>query len=100
MFTIVSNGDGTFRIEMMFTVYREKFGHHPSWLPCDEEKGKREGYPTTYWFLIEDDLTGADTGDHLIAYQKQYSKLISEIENDDTRWDEFPFKDRPITYSK
>ena len=43
-FTIVSNNDDSFHIECLFIVYREKFGHHPDFLPQDEERGKREGF--------------------------------------------------------
>ena len=99
-FTIVSNNDSTFHIECLFTVYREKFGHHPDFLPQDEERGKHEGFSTKFWFLIEDDLTADNVVKRLNNYQEKYDKLIVEIENDDTRWNEFPFKDKPIVYSK
>ena len=99
-FTLVSNGDNTFRIECLFVVYREKFGHHPSFLPQDEIRGAREGFSTKFWFLVEDDLDASETVKKLADYQNKYDKLITEIENDDTRWEEFPFKTNPVVYSK
>lgn len=83
-----------------YTVYRERFEHHPDFLPQDEEKGKIEGFSTNFWFLVEDDLTSDTVVKQLNSYQRKYDKLISEIENDDTRWNEFPFKNKPIVYSK
>lgn len=99
-FTIVSNGDNTFHIECLFVVYREKFGHHPDFLPQGETRGKREGFSTKFWFLVEDDLSADETVTKLTDYQNKYDKLITEIENDDNRWNEFPFKDKPLVYSK
>lgn len=99
-FTIVSNNDGTFHIECLFVVYREKFGHHPDFLPQNEERGKREGFSTKFWFLVEDNLTSENVVTHLNNYQTKYDKLIMELENDDTRWNEFPFKNNCIVYSK
>ena len=99
-FTIVSNNDNSFHIECLFVVYREKFGHHPDFLPQDEARGKREGFSTKFWFLVEDDLTSNEAVSRLNYYQTKYDKLIEDIENDDTRWNEFPFKDKTITYSK
>ena len=99
-FSIVDNRDGTHRIECCFVVYRQKFGHHPDFLPQDEERGKREGFSTKFWFLVEDDLSADEAANKLADYQHKYDNLISDIENDDKRWNEFPFKNKPVTYSK
>lgn len=99
-FTIVDNKDGTHRIECLFVVYRAKFGHHPDFLQVDEERGEREGFTTKYWFLVEDDLSAEDAVKKLTEYQNKYDKLITELEDDDKRWNEFPFKDNAIVYSK
>ena len=98
MFTIVSNHDGTFRIEVKFEII-EKFRHHrPSW--WDKSIGETNQRPILCWFCVEDRLTGSAVGEKLLNYQSKYSKLINEIENDDTRWDEFPFKSSMLTYIK
>ena len=99
-FAMIDNGDGTYRIECFFVVYREKFGHHPDFLPQNEERGKHEGFSTKFWFLIEDDLSENNASVKLTDYRRKYDDLISEIENDDTRWDEFPFRNKPLIYSK
>ena len=99
-FYIYDNNDGTFRIECKFIVYRAKFGHHPDFLPQDEIRGRREGFATKFWFLVEDNLTESEASSHLKKYQEQYDKLIEEIEDNDKRWNEFPFKDKPKVYSK
>lgn len=99
-FSIVKNDNGTYHIECLFIVYREKFGHHPDFLPQDEERGKREGFNTKFWFLVMDYLSAAEAQRRLTNYENLYSALIHEIENDDTRWDEFPFKNKQIVYCK
>lgn len=99
-FTIYKNPEGTYHIECQFVVYREKFGHHPDWLPQNEEDGKRFGFSTKFWFLIEDNISFDDIEKRYLHYTETYDSLISEIENDDTRWNEFPFKDKPVVYSK
>jgi hypothetical protein len=103
-FGAIDNMDGTFRIECEFTVYFAEFKHYPDWLgykPTDEDL--KFGVPTRFWFLVEDDLPPNKVNDRLTFYRNKYDTLIPELENDDTRWDEFPFKDieeHYITYSK
>lgn len=92
--------DGVCYIETAFFVYRERFGHHPSWLPQDEERGKREGFPTQFYFLLDDNLTREKAISKVKEYRRQYDALITEIENDDRKWDEYPWQNRPITFSK
>ena len=99
-FEYFKNNDGTFHIECLFVVYRELFGHHPDFLPQDEERGKREGFSTKFWYLVEDDLTKEEARLHLKDYRKKYDRLITAIEHDDKRWNEFPFKDKDVVYSK
>lgn len=99
-FFSVNNNDGTYHIECLFVVYRERFGHHPSFLPQDEERGKREGFSTKFWFLIKDDLTSAEAETELEILNRIWSHKIHAIENDDTLWDKFPFKNNTIVYSK
>ena len=98
-FQLVDNEDGTFRIECRFIVYRELFKKHPSWTyPTGDEK---TGFYTKYYFLVEDDIMGNIPADAKIHfYRQEFDKLITEIENNPARWDEFPFKDRPIVYYK
>ncbi len=93
-------GEQTYHIVCQFTVYRERFGHHPSFLPQDEAKGMQIGFATEFGFLVEDDLTKEQALDQLAAYQEQYDTLITELENDDTRWDEFPFQQCPLLWSR
>lgn len=92
--------DGVCYIETVFFVYRERFGHHPSWLPLDEERGKREGFPTQFHFLLDDNLTREEAIAKVKEYRKQYDTIITDIENDDRKWDEYPWQNRPITFSK
>ncbi len=99
-FFMADNGDGTYRIECLFVVYRELFGHHPSFLPQDEERGKREGFSTKFWFLVEDDIEPDKINNRLEFYKNTYSKQIFDIEKDDKKWESFPFKDKPVIYSK
>ena len=99
-FSIIDNNDGTYHIECLFIVYRNKFGHHPDFLPQDEERGKREGFSTKFWFLIADNLSKEQAEKRLVNYKYLYTKLITEIEDDDKRWNDFPFKDKPVIYSK
>ena len=91
---------GVCYIETVFVVYREKFGHHPSWLPQDEERGNEEGFSTQFHFLLDDDVTKEEAIAKVREYRKQYDELISDIENDDRKWDEYPWKDRPLLFSK
>jgi hypothetical protein len=98
-FCVIKNPEGTYRIECQFVVYREKFGRHPKFLKgC--EGNARDGFNTKFWFLVEDDLDKEEAKRKLVEYQTKYDELIISIENDDTRWEEFPFKDNVITYSK
>ena len=99
-FNIVDNVDKTYRIECLFIVQRARFGHHPEFIEVDETRGNKEGFSTKYWFLVEDDLTKTEAEKLKKEYEAKYNKLIEDIENDDARWNEFPFKDKPITYSK
>ena len=98
-FQVVKNPEGTYHIECEFTVYREKFGHHPSFLPQDEVRGRREGFSTRFWFLVEDDIAPENVKARLNYYYKKYPN-ISEIENDDKKWESFPFKKNCVLYSK
>ena len=97
-FSIIKNPEGTYHIECLFVVYRELFGEHPSWIDCPGDA--RDGFNTKFYFLIEDDLSLEDATAKLKDYVDNYSKLIITIENDKNRWDEFPFKDKPIVYTK
>ena len=99
-FSIIENPEGTYRIECMFIVYRQKFGHHPDFLPQDEEKGAREGFNTKFWFLVDDDLTKNNAEKTVEEYQQKYDVEIRKIENDDTLWDTFPFKNNIVIYAK
>lgn len=98
-FQLIENPEGTFRIECQFIVYREKFKRHPSWIsPVGDA---RTGFNTKYYFLVEDDIiSNIEVDAKLHLYREKYDKLIYEIEDDDSKWDEFPFKDRPIVYYK
>ena len=99
-FQYCEDDNGVCYIETVFVVYRERFGHHPSWLSQDEERDKRDGYSTQFHFLLEDNLTKEDAISKLKEYRKQYDTLITDIENDDRKWDEYPWQDRPIIFSK
>ena len=96
-FFIVDNPEGTKRIECMFVVYREKFKHHPSFLK-DLEGDEKNGFNTKFFFIIEDDLTDAES---LLSYYKEkFDTLLYEIEEDDNRWEDFLFKDNVLSYWK
>lgn len=90
----------TFRIECCFTVYREKFGHHPDFLPQDEEHGKREGFNTKFFYLIEENLTKEQADEKLKQYQNKYDEKLTQIEDDHTIWENFPFKSKELVYCK
>lgn len=99
-FRYSEDDNGVCYIETVFFVYRAMFGHHPSWLPQDEKRGRREGFSTQFNFLLEDDLTKEEAISKVREYRKQYDALITDIENDDRKWDEYPWQDRPIIFSK
>ena len=99
-FALIDNQNGYFSIECLFVVQRAKFGHHPDFLPQNEEKGRRDGFSTKFWVLVDDNLEQVDAENKISEYIDKYEKLISEIEDDDSRWNEFPFKDKPVVFSK
>lgn len=98
-FFVIVNPEGTKRIECRFIVYREKFGHHPSFLK-DYEGNAREGFNTKFFFVVVDDLSDEEAETKLLEFEEKYNDIVTNIENDDTKWDEFPFKDCPISYYK
>ena len=98
---IPQNPEGTYHIECRFFVYRHKFGHYPSFLrQYGTADAIKYGYTTKFFYLIEDDLDEETANRKIEEYNQKYGALITEIENDDTRWDEFPFKNNDIVYSK
>lgn len=103
-FSAVDNMDGTFRIECEFTVYFEKFKHHPDWLSYKPDaRTMKEGVSTRFWILVEDNILPDKINARLTFYRNEYDNLIPELENDDTRWNEFPFQDTKknyVTYHK
>lgn len=99
-FDKVENPEGTYHVECQFTVYRARFGHHPSFLPQDEMRGRREGFCTQFWFLVDDDLSAKDADARVKELTDTYDELIDQIQEDDSRWEEFPFKGCPVVYAK
>lgn len=99
-FSIHENPEGTYRIECLFVVYRERFGHHPRFIHVDEEKGRREGFNTQYYYLVEDDINKNEAKNKLKEYQEKYDDFLYDIENDDRLWKRFPFKNNTIIYCK
>lgn len=99
-FLKVDNGDRTYRIEVRFIVYRALFGHHPTWLPQDEERGAREGFSTKFWLMVQDNINPVFADMALLYYRCKYDSVVTKTENNDQLWEEFPFKDCDIIYSK
>lgn len=106
-FSAVNNNDGTFRIECLFIVYFEKFKHHPDWLVGDNAidgyhkptpRDLREGVSTKFWILVEDNILPDAINARLASYRNKYDKLIPKLENDDSRWNEFPFQNPKLHY--
>ena len=100
-FGVVDNMDGTFRIECRFMVYYSIFKRYPTWMNIHPTaKDLHEGVSTKFWFLVEDDLAKEDADRKVKEYHEKYDVLINTNENNPSRWDEFPFQDKPIVYSK
>ena len=87
-------------IECVFFVYRARFGHHPDFLPQDEERGMRDGFSTQFHFLVEDYIPEDKVYVKLKKYREKYDAIVKDIEDDDKKWNEFPFKDNILLWSK
>ena len=66
----------------------------------DGEDGRRDGFSTKFYYLVDDDMDRESAETKLKVYQTKYDDRITEIEEDDTLWDSFPFKENVIVYSK
>lgn len=101
-FFMMKNPEGTYHIEVEFTVYYEQFHHYPEWLTECQSMDPRCGYQTQFNKLVEDDLPEEVARQKVSEYRKRYDALLDELEADDTRWNEFPFqgKENYITFCK
>lgn len=97
-FYAMKNPEGTYRIECMICIYREKFGKHPDFLK-DLEGDAHTGFNTKYALLVRDDIDSEVSASALASdYNHQYDDLITSCE-DTSDWKQFPFKDcEPIYY--
>ena len=91
---------GTSHIEVCFVVYRHKFGHHPTFLPQDEEKGRRDGFNTQFYYIAEENIPDEKAEEKLEYYKNRYDSELEEIEEDDTKWEQFPFKGNELVWYK
>lgn len=98
-FGICDNGDNTFHIECVFTVYYEKFKHYPKFIPMALQETDFGCY-TNFFYLVEDNLTYEKAKKNLAIYRAKYDKRIKEIENNDLIWDKFPFKNCVLVFYK
>lgn len=97
-FRHLRNIDGTYRIECLLIVYRQKLGKHPDFLkPVGDNI---TGYYTKYFLSIEDNILSEEQAVRKANdYNKKYDSLIEKCE-DTGDWSDFPFKDCEIIYYK
>lgn len=99
-FHITQTNNGKYAIECLFVVYRAKFGHHPTFLPQDEVRGKIEGFNTKFYYEVEIDLSEDMANERLKYYREKYDDMITKIEDDDKLWAKFPFRTLTPVYYK
>lgn len=92
-FFMILNPEGTYHIEVQFTVYFDLFHHFPEWLGFQPTaKEQKNGYPTRFFMLVENDLPATLALKKWKEYGERYDAFIEELEQDDARWNEFPFQ--------
>lgn len=84
--------DDKYYVSVTIVIYRAKHKKYPDFLEyCENERNKREGYPTKFGYCTEHVMLGKEEAESIAAMlENKYAKKIEACEESGD-WSESPF---------